>query len=116
MESFVAGWHRCVIPVDENRDAYGRGFCGRNWPGAQEIPSWQLRDADIDLVVLKRSNEIELATRWLGRRPGIEIPAVDVEHNTRRPFTVDSVHPLAGRDDIPLIHVTDRLMWDSGCE
>jgi glycosyltransferase involved in cell wall biosynthesis len=115
-ESFVAGRHRWVIPVNEDRDAYGRGLCGRNWTGAQEVPSWRLRDEDIDLVVLQRPAEIELATRWLGRRPGIDVPAVYVEHNTPRPFAVDSVHPLAGRDDIPLIHVTDfnRLMWNNG--
>ncbi|MFL6088195.1 MAG: glycosyltransferase [Mycobacterium sp.] len=115
-ESFVAGRHRWVIPVNEDRDAYGRGLCGRNWTRAQEVPSWRLRDEDIDLVVLQRPAEIELATRWLGRRPGIDVPAVYVEHNTPRPFAVDSVHPLAGRDDIPLIHVTDfnRLMWNNG--
>lgn len=68
------------------------------------------------MVILQRAAEIELATRWLGRRPGVDIPAVYVEHNAPRPFAVDSVHSLAGRDDIPLIHVTDfnRLMWDNG--
>jgi hypothetical protein len=116
MESFVAGRHRYVVPVNEHQDAYGRGLCGRNWPRAQEIPWGRLRDEGIDMVVLQRPREIELATRWLGRRPGIDIPAVYVEHNTPRPFAVDSVHPLAGRDDIPLIHVTDfnRLMWSNG--
>jgi hypothetical protein len=112
----VAGRHRCLIPVNENRDAYGRGLCGRNWPRAQEIPSSRLRDEDVDLVVLQRPEELELTARWLGRRPGIDVPAVYVEHNTPRPFAVDSVHPIAGRDDIPLIHVTDfnRLMWNNG--
>jgi hypothetical protein len=102
--------------VKEDRDAFGRGLCGRNWPRAQEVPWWRLRDEDIDLVVLQRPAEIELATRWLGRRPGIDVPAVYVEHNAPRPFAVDSVHPIAGRDDIPLIHVTDfnRLMWNNG--
>ncbi|MBE1552192.1 glycosyltransferase involved in cell wall biosynthesis [Mycobacterium sp. OAS707] len=116
MESFVAGRYRWVIPVNDDRDAYGRGLCGRNWPRAQEVPSWRLRDEDIDLVVLQRPHEIELATRWLGRRPGIDVPAVYVEHNTPRPFAVDSVHPLAARDDIQLIHVTDFncLMWNNG--
>jgi Glycosyl transferases group 1 len=115
-ESFVAGRHRCVIPVNEQRDAYGRGLAGRNWPRAQEVPWSRSHDEDIDLVVLQRPQEIELTTRWLGRRPGIDIPAVYVEHNAPRPFAVDSVHPIAGRDDIPLIHVTDfnRLMWDNG--
>jgi hypothetical protein len=115
-ESFVAGRHRCVIPANENRDAYGRGLCGRNWPGAQEVPSSRLREEDVDLVVLQRPEELELTARWLGRRPGVDIPAVYVEHNAPRPFAVDSVHPIAGRDDIPLIHVTDfnRLMWNNG--
>jgi hypothetical protein len=115
-EAFVAGRHRCVLPLNENRDAYGRGLCGRNWPRAQELPWWQLRSEEIDLVILQRPDEIDLAARWLGRRPGIDVPAVYVEHNAPRPFAVDSVHPLAGRDDIPLIHVTDfnRLMWDNG--
>jgi hypothetical protein len=115
-ESFVAGRHRCVVPVSESRDEFGRGLSGRNWPGAQEIPVDRLRGEDIDLIVLQRPEEIELATRWLGRRPGIDIPAVYVEHNAPRPFAVDSVHPIAGRNDIPLIHVTDfnRLMWNNG--
>lgn len=73
-ESFAAGRHHCVIPVNK-----------RNWPRAQEIPWWQLRDADIDLRVLPQPDEIELATHWLGRGPGIDIPAVYVEHNAARP-------------------------------
>jgi glycosyltransferase involved in cell wall biosynthesis len=115
-ESFVAGRHRYLIPLNVNKDADGRGLCGRNWPRAQEISVENLHDADVDLVVLQRPEEIELATSWLGRRPGVDIPAVYVEHNAPRPFAVDSVHPLAERNDIPLIHVTDfnRLMWDNG--
>ena len=116
MESFVAGRNRYVVPVNTDRDAYGRGLCGRNWPRAQEIPAAELRDHDIDLVVLQRPEEIELATQLLGRRPGTDVPAVYVEHNAPRPFAVESIHPIAGREDIPLIHVTDfnRLMWNSG--
>ena len=116
MESFVAGPHRYVIPLNPVNDAEARGLCGRKWPRAQEVPVNKLRDEDIDLVVLQRPEERDLAARWLGRRPGVDIPAVYVEHNTPRPFAVDSVHPVAGRDDIPLIHVTDfnQLMWDNG--
>jgi glycosyltransferase involved in cell wall biosynthesis len=115
-ESFVAGRHRYVIPLNTTQDEYGRGLCGRNWPRAQEISPDRLRDEEIELVVLQRPEEIELATRWLGRRPGIDVPALYVEHNAPRPFAVDSVHPVADREDIPLIHVTDfnRLMWDNG--
>ncbi|AKS35455.1 glycosyltransferase [Mycolicibacterium goodii] len=120
MESFVAGRHRYLIPVgipaDGNGDADGRGLCGRKWPAAQEIPLDRLRDEDIDLVVLQRPAELELAARFLGRRPGVDIPAVYVEHNAPRPYPTGSVHPLAERRDIPIVHVTDynRLMWDNG--
>ncbi|KUH89335.1 MULTISPECIES: glycosyltransferase [unclassified Mycobacterium] len=115
-ESLVSGGHRYVLPVNPRRDANGRGLCGRNWPRAQEVSSDDLCDEPIDLVVLQRPEEIDLATRWLGRRPGVEVPAVYVEHNAPRPFAVDSVHPLADRPDIPIVHVTDfnRLMWNNG--
>ncbi|KUI15816.1 glycosyl transferase [Mycobacterium sp. GA-1285] len=115
-ESFVAGRHRCVLPVNKERDAHGRGLCGRNWPRAQEVSCDDLYDQHIDLVVLQRPEEIELASRWLGRRPGVDVPAVYVEHNAPRPFPVDSVHPVADRNDIPIVHVTDfnRLMWNNG--
>jgi glycosyltransferase involved in cell wall biosynthesis len=116
MESLVAGQHRYVIPVNPAKDADGRGLMGRNWPRAQEVWVDELSNEDIDLVILQRPEEFDLVDRWLGRRPGVDIPTVYVEHNTPRPYAVDSVDPLAGRRDITLIHVTDfnRLMWDNG--
>lgn len=116
MESFVAGAHRYVVPVNAAADADGRGLAGRSWPHADEVAVDNLRDEDVDLVVLQRPHELELAQQWLGRRPGVEVPAVYVEHNTPRPSPVDSVHPVASRTDIPVVHVTDfnRLMWDNG--
>ncbi|WP_067970513.1 glycosyltransferase [Mycolicibacter icosiumassiliensis] len=116
MDSFVAGRHRYLIPVDAPRGPDGRGLCGHDWPRAQEVPLAELGDHDIDLVVLQRPHELELVARLLGCRPGIDVPAVYVEHNTPRPFVVESLHPIADRDDIPLIHVTafNQLMWDNG--
>ena len=115
-QSLVAGGHRYVVPVNSAHDADGRGLCGRTWPRAQEVPVEQLRDEDVDLVVLQRPQELDLTERWLGRRPGIDVPAVYVEHNAPRPSPVDSIHPMATRTDIPIVHVTDfnRLMWDNG--
>jgi hypothetical protein len=115
-EAFVAGRHEYVIPVNACRDSWGRGLAGRRWPHAREMPVDDLRHLDVDLVVLQRVEEIELVERWLGRRPGIEVAAVYVEHNAPRPYPVDSRHQLAGRADIPVVHVTDfnRLMWDNG--
>ncbi|HKV21081.1 MAG TPA: glycosyltransferase family 1 protein, partial [Mycobacterium sp.] len=94
-ESLVAGRHRYVIPVNEAADSRARGLSGRQWPRAQEVPVDQLRETDVDLVILQRPEELELAEQWLGRRPGVDVPAVYVEHNAPRPSPVDSVHPLA---------------------
>lgn len=116
MDSFVAGRHRYVVPASATQPQQARGLLGRHWSNAVEVPTSRLRDEDIDLVVLQRPEEFELAERWLGRRLGHDVPAVYVEHNAPRPFAVDSVHPVADRRDIPLIHVTEfnELMWDNG--
>ncbi len=115
-ESFVSGRHHYLIPVDAGRDDDGRGLAGRDWPRAREVPLEALRDRDVDLVVLQRPRDLELAAQYLGRRPGLDVPAVFVEHNAPRPAAVDSVHPLAGRSDLTLVHVTpfNELMWDNG--
>ncbi len=115
-ESFVAGQHRYLIPVNAARDDDGRGLAGRVWPRAREVPLEDLHDTDIDLVVLQRPRDLEVAARYLGRRPGVDMPAVFVEHNAPRPAAVDSVHPMADRGDLMLVHVTafNEMMWDNG--
>jgi glycosyltransferase involved in cell wall biosynthesis len=115
-DSFVRGSHRYLLPVNDARNTDGLGLAGRQWERAEEVRIDDLRSRDIDLVVLQRPNEVELVAQWLGRRPGVDIPAVYVEHNAPRPAAVDSVHPLAHQQDIPVVHVTDynRLMWDNG--
>lgn len=115
--SFVRGRHSYLLPTLPGGGPWGRGRCGRNWPAAvREVVPDQLATTDIDVVVLQRPEEIELAERWLGRRPGPDIPAVYVEHNTPREHACHTRHPLAGRTDIPLAHVThfNQLMWDTG--
>jgi hypothetical protein len=78
MDAFLAGAHRYLLPVNAPRDPDGRGLSGRDWPRASEIPAGRLHDQDIDLVVLQRPHELELAARLLGRRPGVDVPAVYV--------------------------------------
>ena len=81
-----------------------------------EVPNDRLRDVDVDLVVLQRPHEVELAERWTGRRPGRDVPAVYVEHNTPGGDVPFSRHPLADQATIPVVHVThfNRLFWDCG--
>lgn len=116
--SFVQGDHDYVLPVTPGRDADGLGRARTwDWPDrVVEVPFGELRDVELDVVVLQRPHEVELAERWTGRRPGRDVPAFYVEHNTpggEVPFTR---HPLAGQSAIPVVHVThfNRLFWDCG--
>jgi Glycosyl transferases group 1 len=115
-DAFVRGGHHYLLPVNDARNPDGLGFAGRKWSQAEEVHAEDFTRRDVDLVVLQRPHEIELAAQLLGRRPGVDVPAVYVEHNAPRPSAVDSVHPLANQQDIQLVHVTDfnRLMWDNG--
>jgi hypothetical protein len=116
--SFLQGPHDYVVPVTPDRDADGLGRARTwDWPASvvERTPA-QLRDEPIDVVVLQRVEEIELAERWLGRRPGRDVPAVFLEHNAPEPHPVASRHPLAEQRAIPIVHVThfNRLFWDNG--
>lgn len=111
-DAFVRGHHDYLLPVDP----HGGGLLGREWPAAQEIAAEDLRTADLDVVVLQRPEELALAERLTGRRLGRDLAAVYLEHNTPKPDAASSRHPLADRDDIPIVHVThfNRLFWDNG--
>ncbi|MEU2335409.1 glycosyltransferase [Streptomyces sp. NPDC013172] len=118
LTSFVQGPYTFLVPVTPDRgpDGLGRARTWR-WPASvREVTPARLREADIDLMVLQRPHELELARQWTGRRPGIDVPAVYVEHNSPHGTPDGTRHPLAGRDDITVVHVThfNRLMWDNG--
>jgi glycosyltransferase involved in cell wall biosynthesis len=118
MTSFVQGGHDYLIPVLPDRGPDGRGRARTwDWPvNARELDPARLRDERIDLVVLQRPEELELTRAWTGLRPGQDVPAVYVEHNTPAGPAVKSVHPLAGQDEIPIVHVTrfNEMVWDNG--
>ncbi|NED15721.1 glycosyltransferase [Streptomyces sp. SID9124] len=118
LTSFVQGPHTYLVPVTPDRGPDGLGRARTwTWPDSvRERTPDELRDAEIDLVVLQRPHEIELAHAWTGRRPGKDVPAVYVEHNSPHETPVDTRHTLADRSDIPVVHVThfNRLMWDNG--
>ncbi|MEO3749374.1 glycosyltransferase [Streptomyces sp. B6B3] len=122
--SFVQGAHRYLVPVLPGRGPDGLGLARTfDWPDTVvELPPERLREEPVDLLVLQRPHEAALAERWLGRRPGRDVPAVYLEHNAphgRPPddgTPADLRHPCADRDDLLLVHVThfNRLLWDSG--
>jgi hypothetical protein len=116
-DAFVRGDHDYLLPVTPDRGKDGLGRAGRPWPeNAQEVPLDGLHDHDVDVLVLQRLEEIELAERVLGRRPGRDVPAVFVEHNTPKGDVPHSRHPLAEQDDISVLHVShfNDLFWDTG--
>jgi hypothetical protein len=117
--SLVQGDHTYLLPVTPDRGPEGRGRAQTwDWPAAAvEVTPEALADEDVDVVLLQRPEDLDLADRWLGgRRPGRDLPAVYVEHNTPQGRIADMVHPLADRDDIPVAHVThfNALLWDTG--
>jgi glycosyltransferase involved in cell wall biosynthesis len=81
-----------------------------------EVPVDELATADIDVVLLQRPHELELVERWTGRRPGLDVPAFYVEHNTPGGSVPFTRHALADQSDIPVVHVThfNQLFWDCG--
>jgi len=116
-DAFVRGAHDYLLPVTVPGDPWGLGRSGRDWPErAREVPVRDLRTTDVDVVVLQRPREIDLCAEWLGRRPGRDLPAVFVEHNTPRADVPNSRHVLADRSDIPVVHVShfNDLFWDCG--
>ncbi len=116
--ALLHGTHEYLLPVlpDRGPDGLGRA---RTWewpPNAVEVTPEGARDADVDVVVIQRPHELELAERWLGRRPGRDLPAVYLEHNTPKQHVTNERHPVADRSDVLLVHVThfNRLFWDAG--
>ncbi|WP_315099392.1 glycosyltransferase [uncultured Cellulomonas sp.] len=118
MTSFVQGPDDFVVPVDDARSPDGLGRARTwEWPAsAREVPLARLRDEPVDVVVLQRPRDLELVTRWTGRRPGVDLPAVYVEHNTPAGPAAATPHLLADRSDVVVAHVSDfnALMWDCG--
>ncbi|MGK5739501.1 glycosyltransferase [Micromonospora sp. URMC 103] len=117
--AFVHGRHRYLIPVTPDRGPYGLGRARTYpWPDtAIEVTPDQLATTHIDAVILQRPEELDLTQQWLHRRPGHDLPAIYVEHNTPKDGNIPhSRHPMADRDDLLIAHVTgfNQLFWDCG--
>ncbi|MFJ6793151.1 glycosyltransferase [Streptomyces sp. NPDC091268] len=116
--AFVQGPHTYLVPVTPDRGPDGLGRARTfSWPDSvREVTPAELAGAAVDLIVLQRPHEAELAERWLGRRPGRDVPAVYLEHNAPDGDVPRTRHPCADRKDLTLVHVThfNRLFWDNG--
>ena len=117
--SLVHGRHEYLIPVLPERGPYGRGRAQTYaWPdSAVELTPEQAREADVDVLIVQRPEELErLAEEWLGRRPGRDVPTVVLEHNAPQGRINEMRHWAADRRDLTLVHVThfNALFWDSG--
>lgn len=112
------GRHRYLIPTTADRGPYGLGRARTYpWPdSAVEVAPDDLPGSDVDLVILQRPEEIDLAEQWLGRRPGRDVPAIYVEHNTPKGDVPNTRHPMADRADLLVAHVTgfNQIFWDTG--
>lgn len=118
MTAFVQGAHEYVVPVLPDRSADGRGRAQTwNWPeSVREIPTSGLRDVKPDAVVLQRPHEFDLVREWLGITPGIDVPAIYVEHNVPQGQINAMRHPSANWPGVTVVHVThfNELFWDCG--
>ncbi|HEX3550707.1 MAG TPA: glycosyltransferase, partial [Candidatus Elarobacter sp.] len=116
--ALVQGGHTYYVPVLPGRGPDGRGRAQTwDWPAnVVEVSPEAARDLDVDVVLLQRPHELELAASWLGRVPGRDVRAIFLEHNAPQGRIADMRHPLAGRDDVTIVHVThfNQLFWDCG--
>jgi glycosyltransferase involved in cell wall biosynthesis len=106
--AFVQGKHRYLVPVNDARDAWGRGRARTfDWPHTvEEHPLSEIRD--VDVAIVQRSEELDLVPA--------HVPTIYVEHNTPKGGVPDTRHPMADRDDLIIAHVThfNELFWDTG--
>jgi hypothetical protein len=116
LTSFVQGSHDYLVPVTPERGPFGQGRARTwDWPGrVVEVSPAQLRDEQVDLVVLQRPDELPLAAAWLGRTPGRDVPAIYLEHDT--PPRPGARHPMADVAGLVIVHVThfNAVFWDCG--
>ncbi|MDQ3570478.1 MAG: glycosyltransferase [Actinomycetota bacterium] len=118
--AFVQGGHEYLVPTLPDRGPDGRGRARTYpWPDSVvEVTPDEAASAPVDVVVLQRPEELRgLGERWLGgRRPGVDVPAVYLEHTAPEGPVGAMRHPAADRPELTLVHVThfNRLFWDTG--
>jgi hypothetical protein len=116
-DSLVAGTHEYLfLPPDSS----GRGglarYGGSPPSNAHQVTAEELRDRPPDVVLLQRLKEFAVCSEVLRLRPGRELAAIFLEHNTPKTDVPLTRHPLADEPGMLLVHVThfNELFWDCG--
>ena len=109
--------HDWILPVKEGRpEGYGgRGATFDLPPNMREVPAEDVKNLDIDVVVLQTPKNLREDVPQLLSPDQRRSPALYLEHNVPRPDAVNTRHPFADEPGL-LVHVTpyNRLMWDNG--
>jgi hypothetical protein len=116
-DSLLAGTHDYLFLPPEPSGRGGLTRYGSSPPSnAYQVTAAELHDQPPDVVLLQRLEEIELCAEQLGRRPGDDLPAIFLEHNTPKTHVPSTRHPLADQPGVLLVHVTyfNQLFWDCG--
>jgi glycosyltransferase involved in cell wall biosynthesis len=116
-DSLVAGTHDYLFLPPEPSGRGGGARYGDSPPSnAYEVSREELRSEPPDVVLLQRLEELEFCAEQLGLRPGDDVPAIFLEHNTPKVDVPNTRHPLADRPRLSLVHVThfNDLFWDCG--
>jgi glycosyl transferase family 1 len=118
MTAFVQGKHEYVVPVVEDRGPDGRGRA-MTWAWPQNVIERSPADLAAfkpDIVILQRPHEYELVRSWMHLEPGIDVPAIYVEHNAPQGDINCMRHPAAQWPGVHIVHVTNfnELFWDCG--
>ena len=114
-DALLAGAHEHLfLPAVDGHGGLSR--LGSAVPaGAREVDPVELRDDPPDVVLLQRPDDAATVEQRTGLRPGVDVPAVFLEHNTPKESVPSTRHPMAD-GDVPVVHVThlNALLWDCG--
>ncbi len=117
VQSFTGAPYRFYLPTKPGKpEGYGGRGPTYSWsPETVEVPTEEVGDLDLDLVVYQTEKNFFEDAREILTPEQRALPAIYLEHNTPQDRINDMVHPI---DDpsVLLVHVThfNDLFWDCG--
>ena len=117
LNTLVQAPHRFYLPTKPDKP---EGYGGRGptylWsPETIDVPSEEVRDLDLDLVIHQTSKNFFEDAKQILTPEQRELPAIYLEHNTPQAPINEMVHPV-NDPGVLLVHVThfNDLFWDCG--